>query len=131
MSPCTTRIFSVPLLIVLLRTTPCRNPLRLNSSSHPRKTLSWLKSLSWLTHQWICLISAAQWWKAVCRQQSLQSSAFSPHSSVFTTRQGVSYSALQTNQGRFIFICNFLTTQVFRCFCSACLDRGKATYSMH
>lgn len=123
--------FGVRLLTILLHPTPCRNPLGLNSPSHPHKALSWLKSLSWLTHQWICLISAAQWWKVICRQRSLRSSACSPHSSVFTTSQGVSYSAVKTDQRRFILIRNFLTTQVFHYFCSACLDRGKATYSMH
>lgn len=48
--------FSMPLLTILLLPTPCRNPLRLNSPSHPCKALTWLKSLSWLTHQRICLI---------------------------------------------------------------------------
>lgn len=61
----------------------------------------------------------------------LQTSASSPHRSIFTIRQEVSYSALQTSQGKIIFICNFLTIQVFCYFCFACLDRGKATYSMH
>lgn len=93
--------FSVPLPTILLHPPPCRNLLRLNQPSHPSKSLTWLKSPSWLTRQWICLISAAQWWRVMRRRWSLQSSAFSPHSSIFNTGQGFSYSAFKTTKTDF------------------------------
>lgn len=122
------RHFSVPLLTILLYPTPTQVEQSISSPWHPH-----LAHISLLIDPPVDLPhpSVAQWWKCICRQQPLQSSAFSPHSCIFTTGQGVSYSALQINQGRFIFTCNFLTAQVFRSFCSACWERGKATYSMH
>lgn len=124
--------FSVPLLTILLHPTPCRNSLRLNSPSHPCEALTWLKSLSWLTHQWICLISLLRSGGRVSADNGLYRAQLSVLTAASSPpgRESPIQPYKPTNQGRFIFICNFLTTQVFRCFCSACLDRGKATYSM-